>query len=821
VEHLKKIRGIENTMNWSFLKSGNAKEKSYSSLMNFKKYKDFENGVIECKDGALMAALSYTGVDSETSSATELNYISHRLNTVLKTYGSGWCLWTDVLRLPVASYPDRESCHFPDDISLMIDEERRTAVEEQEDHYQSVLFAVLMYKTPSKTQSKIADVVVDDTDGGRDRRTVEEITYNKFISGIDNLSANFPEAFGVSRVTPYVDAGIWYCDFLRHLNYCSTGVDRPVRVPSPDFPLDLLISGQDFYHLLSPIVGEKMLGVLSVVGLAKFTEPAFFGFLDHLPLQYRWSTRFIFNDSYKMIAKLESTRRKWKQRVKSLKDQIVNTENPTINQDAVDMVAESDRAISQLSSGETGGGYHSSVIIIYANDEIELENSIQYITQEVARCGGGIGIRHEGVNATEAFLGTIPGNVYPNIARYPISTKSLSDLIPVSSQWPGEEYCSSPFFPDKSPPLIQCETVGSTPFRLNLHVIDIGHTFVAGETGTGKSTLLAVIAAQWRKYKDSRVFCFDSGMSMFALTQGVGGNHYEIGSDERPVTFMPLNDIDSPAGLAWAQEWCELCLTLVGHEVGPESRKKIGEALKLLKESSSRTITEFVCNIQDKKIRDAFHYYTIDGPAGHIMDQNIDNAELGDFNTFEVSELMGLGDKIVLPTLSYIFKRIEKMLDGKPTLIILDEVWLLFEHPYFLEMIKKWLKTVRKANGAVVMATQSLLDAKNSSMMEVIMGSCATKILLPHPSVLSEANRPLFIDTLRLNERELLVLANGVPKREYFYFSPLGKRMFQLNLRPKTLAFVGRGSKEDIARIKELMELSPENWREKWLEEAA
>jgi len=808
-------------MNWSFSKNRGGAKKSYGALMNLKKYRDFKSGVIECKDGSLMAAWSYKGVDSDTSSASELNYLSYRLNSILRVFGSGWCLWSDILRLPVNSYSNPEDCFFPDDISLMIDEERRAAVEEQEDHYHCILFVVLMYKPPSKIQSRMTDLVVDDAYKEGGRKSLEDICYETFSLGVKNFAANIPESFLLRRLVPYEDKGALFCDFLRYLNFCMTGIDRSVRVPSKDCCLDLLVGGLDYYHLLTPVVGDKLLGVLSLVGLSKFTEPAFLDFLDRLPMQYRWSTRFIFTDSYEMVEHLKVTRRKWKQRVKPLKDQIINTENPTINQDALNMVADSDAGISQLSSGEVGAGHHCSVIIVYADNENDLELYVEYISQEVARFGRGVGVRREGVNATEAFLGSIPGNVYPNISRYPISTANLSDIMPVSSQWSGEEYCPSPRFPENSPPLIHCETAGSTPFRLNLHVLDVGSTFIAGETGTGKSTLLALLAAQWRKYKGSRVFCFDNGMSMFALTKAVGGNHYEIGSDDSPVTFMPLKDIDTPSGMAFAQQWCELCFSLVNYELRPESRNKIGEALKLLKGSSSRTITEFVCNLQDREMREAFLYYTIDGPGGYILDQHAENADLGDFNTFEVAELMSLGDKLVLPALSYIFRRIEKMLDGKPTMIILDEVWLLFEHPFFMGIIKKWLKTVRKLNGLVVMATQSLVDAQKSSMMEVIMGSCPTKILLPHPSVLDDNYRPLFTDILQLNERELHVLANGVPQREYFYFSPAGKRMFQLNLRPKTLAFIGHGSKEDISRIKELIELSPDNWREKWLEEVA
>ncbi|WP_339426835.1 ATP-binding cassette domain-containing protein, partial [Pseudomonas proteolytica] len=107
----------------------------------------------------------------------------------------------------------------------------------------------------------------------------------------------------------------------------------------------------------------------------------------------------------------------------------------------------------------------------------------------------GFGARIETLNATEAFLGSLPGNWYANIREPLINTRNLADLIPLNSVWSGNPTAPCPFYPPSSPPLMQVAS-GSTPFRLNLHVDDVGHTLVFGPTGSGKSTLSHVIAGK-------------------------------------------------------------------------------------------------------------------------------------------------------------------------------------------------------------------------------------------------------------------------------------------------------------------------------------
>ena len=802
-------------------------ESSYVDLMQFSRYRDFDEGIIECKDGELMAAWTYTGIDYESASDHTMNYLSGRLNDIYRNMEKGWCLWTEAIRMETTDYPAEADCHFPDEISRMIDNERRIAVTEQDAHFETVAFVVLMYRPPSKATQKFFDSMIED-DVEIERLSLDEKLLKYFRERISQFESAMHTLLPMKRQKPYVEAdGYTYCNFARLLQYCATGVDRFVRIPDREISLDCLIAGQDFYPSFTPRVGDHYVSVISIEGVQAFTTPAMLAEFDQLPLRYRWSTRFIFMNRVEAVESLAKFRRKWNQKVVGFKDQLMQNPNPRVDLDAQRMVVDADEARAETLSGDVNQGFYTSVFVLYSDNMEQLEEAAEFFKNHINELG--FGGRIERPNATAAFLGSIPGNAYTNIAKIPISTANLADLLPVASAWPGEAYAPCPFYKPFSPPLIQAETAGSTPFRLNLHVGDVGHTLIVGPTGTGKSTLLALIAAQFPKYQDAQIFAFDKGLSMYAITVGMGGNHFEIGvedpdSDEGLAehVLMPLADLETAADISWACGWVEQCLLLNGVSVDYRVRNKISAAIRLMKNSppDTRTLTELVQNIQDPTLREAMSFYTIDGDAGYILDGNHETAVFSRVNCFEMGELMSMEKTVILPTILYLFRKIEKSLDGSPTLIILDEVWLLLENDVFRDMIREWLKVLRKANAAVVMATQSVTDAMGSGIIDVIVESCQTRILLPHPTVGEQTHRSFYQDILGMNEREIELLSRAIPKKQYYYSSPLGKRLFELNLRPKTLCFVGTSSPQDVGELKQLMQDNPVDWRDAWLSRA-
>jgi type IV secretion system protein TrbE len=178
--------------------------------------------------------------------------------------------------------------------------------------------------------------------------------------------------------------------------------------------------------------------------------------------------------------------------------------------------------------------------------------------------------------------------------------------------------------------------------------------------------------------------------------------------------------------------------------------------------------------------------------------------------------LMNLGEKFALPVLLYLFRRIERSLHGQPAAIFLDEAWIMLGHPAFRNKIREWLKVMRKANCLVFMATQSLSDAANSGILDVIVESTASKIFLPNVYACDEDTSALY-RRMGLNNRQIEILATAVPKRQYYYVSENGRRLYDLALGPLALSLVGVSDKDSVATIKSMETKLGDQWIHEWL----
>ena len=809
------------------LKQFRDRAKGTADLLNYAALVD--DGLVLCKDGSLLGGFLYRGPDTASATPSELNYTTSRINAALARLGTGYALWVDSVRLQAVSYPEPDASHFPDPITAAIEAERRGQFLSEGAHFETEYAFVISYMPPLRRNDKLAELIYDDIPGA-ETQSPGDRQIAVFKRALDEIEDGMSDILRLKRMRSYqVRDGLGHShlqdELVNYLSFAVTGYLAPLNVPPCAMYLDAWLGGQELYAGDTPKMGPHFIAAVAIEGFPAESYPSILAHLETLAIQFRFSQRFIPLDAHEALGILRASHRKWKQRTRGFFSQVFKTQGGMVNEDAVRMADEAEHAITDASSNLVVFGYYTPVLILMGESRETIQDEARIISRELRRFG--FASRVETVNTLEAFLGSLPGHTVPNVRRPLLHSLNFADLMPASSTWPGLAACPSPLFPPKSPPLLYGATSGSTPFRLNLHVGDVGHTLIFGPTGAGKSTLLALIAAQFRRYKDARITAFDKGRSLFALSHAAGGRHYDLAGDSGSPSLCPLARLDTQGDMAFAADWLATCYQLQ-HESAPtpRQREEIYRALRLMRESQDgvgRSLTDFVATVQDKNIRSALANYTIEGALGHLLDARADSIEDTSFTVFEIEELMALGEKNLIPVLLYLFRHFERSLTGAPALLLLDEAWVMLGHPVFREKIREWLKVLRKANCAVVLATQSLSDAVRSGILDVLLESCPTKILLPNEEADKMGSGAIagpgdLYQLIGLNETEIDLIKNATKKRHYYYTSAEGRRLFDLRLGPVALAFTAVSSRDDLARVRALMQTHGENWTRPWLE---
>jgi type IV secretion system protein TrbE len=750
-------------------------------------------GIILNKDGSFLRLAKYRGPDLESATEAELIGVTARINNVLKRFGSGWALFFEARRAQASHYP---MSNFPDPVSLLVDEERRRSFETEGGHFESSYVLSFCWLPPAETQDKAGSYLIergDDARGISDSRGFEWRDY--FVAetdrALDLLSNILPEISFLSDV-----------ETLTHLHSCVSTKNHAVSVPVVPAYLDALLADTPFIGGMAPKLGEQHLRTISVLGMPGTTTPGLLDELNDLAIGYRWVTRWIALDRPEAQKLLTRKRRQWFAKRKSvtaiLREVLFNQETVLLDTDASTKAAETNEALEDLGSGDVAFGYVTTTITVSSEDETEADEALRQV-ERVVNARGFVTIR-ESFNAVEAWLGSLPGNPYANVRQPIIHTLNLAHIMPISSVWAG------PHWNDHldQPPLIYAATRGSTPFRLNLHVGDVGHTMIVGPTGAGKSVLLAMLALQFRRHEQSQVFIFDKGRSARAAALMMGGVALDL-SIGSGLAFQPLSDINNPATRAFARDWI---LALIAHEgiaTDPSIKDQVWTALNSLASAPKveRTLTGLSLLLQSNQLRQALLPYTLEGPWGSLLDGKDDRLSFADVMHFELEGLMETKG-LVLPVLTYLFHRLEARFDGRSTLLILDEAWLFLDSPLFATRIREWLKTLRKKNVAVVFATQSLADISTSSIAPAIIESCPTRIYLPHDRAIETQIREIY-ERFGLNPRQVEIIARATPKQDYYAQTARGNRLFELDLGPLALAICSASTLQDHKLMDQLL----------------
>lgn len=747
-------------------------------------------GVVLNKDGSFQRTFRFRGPDLESATEAELVATCARANNVLKRLGSGWAIFFEAHRREAQGYPDGA---FGDPASWLVDQERRAQFASHEQHFESLYHATLLWLPPADSSDAARRHIVERE--GRDLRRDWRQALSGFISEtgriIDLFSTFMPE------IQPLDDTAT-----LTFLHAAVSDRDHGVHVPETPFYLDGLLADTPLVGGLEPRLGGQHIRTLTLLAFPNVSRPGLLDALNHQNFGYRWVTRYIALDKDDATRALTKLRRQWFNKRKSvaalLREVMYNQPAQLLDSDADNKVIDADLALQALGGDHVAFGYLTTTITVVDRDSAAVDAKVRAVERVVN--GLGFTCIRETVNAVEAWLSGLPGQVYANVRQPLVHSLNLAHLMPLSAVWAGPH--GNPHL--AGPPLFQAKTSGSTPFRLSTHVGDVGHMMVVGPTGAGKSVLLSFIAFQFRRYTGSRILVFDMGRSARAAVLAMGGSHHALGAGDGEgdlISFQPLRGIDGESERSWAAEWLGGIFAQEGVLLTPEIKDALWSALSSLATApvEQRTLTGLSLLLQSNALRLALAPYMLDGSHGGYLDASEERLAQCDVQCFETEALMGRKG-LAAPVLTYLFHRIEQRFDGRPTLMILDEAWSLFDDPLFAARIREWLKTLRKKNVSVLFATQSLADISESSIAPAIIESCPQRILLPNDRAVEPQSRAAY-ERFGLNARQIELISRATPKRHYYLQSQRGNRLFELDLGPVALALCGASDPDSQNRI--------------------
>ncbi len=751
-------------------------------------------GVILNKDGSFQRSAKFRGPDLDSATEAELVAITARLNNALRRLGSGWAIFVEAQRDVARGYPESR---FPDPVSALVDAERRAQFEEEGAHFESRYYLTLLWLPPADDAARAEAWLYENrAQSGADWRAA----LASFIDRSDRVLALIE---GFMPEAAWLDDG----ETLTYLHACISTRRQRVRVPETPMYLDAILVDEDLTGGLEPRLGGAHLRTLTVMGFPSQTWPGLLDDLNRLAFPYRWMTRAICLDKTDATKLLGKIRRQWFAKRKSilamLKEVMTNEASALMDTDAANKALDADAALQELGADLVGEAYVTATVTVWDEEARIAEERLSLVEKAIQ--GRDFTCLRETVNAVEAWLGSLPGHVYANVRQPPLSTMNLAHMMPFSAVWAGaarDEHL-------QAPPLFFARTGGATPFRFSLHVGDVGHTLIVGPTGAGKSVLLALMALQFRRYARAQVFAFDFGGSIRAAAVAMGGDWHDLGgalADEaaEAVALQPLARVDDSGERAWAAEWIAALLGRESVAITPDLKEHLWSALTALASApmAERTITGLAVLLQSTALKQALQPYTVAGPWGRLLDAESERLGAADVQAVETEGLIGTGAAPAV--LAYLFHRIADRLDGRPSLVIIDEGWLALGDPGFAGQLREWLKTLRKKNASVVFATQSLADIAGSAIAPAIIESCPTRLFLPNERALEPQIAAIY-RRFGLNDRQIEILSRATPKREYYCQSRRGNRLFELGLSEVALAFTAASSKSDQAMISRLL----------------
>lgn len=732
------------------------------------------------KTGDLGMVLAIRGVDYECLDAGELDAITRRFETALKFFDERFVIYQYLIKrdhpeVPKESYPDNPVLQHA--VNSRVEYLKRKA----DSLYEIEIYFVILYKG-WRQKPGMADKLTHLM--AHPRATFREIFSNegkilileREIEKAAELLSNRVESFAIQLgdiiETVILDKRGSYRFFRRLLNYLRD------RAELTNLKYDTFI---DYFAANEPLechrdhlcLGDRYVKVMTLKDPPVQTSANLIRVLSELPANFIACSEWSREGNYAMRKRIQAARRHHHNSKFSLLSQVHSSRDrqlpasEMLKDDSREaLVAELGSCLTEMEVRGNHFGQFSLTVVLHARERAELERNVAQCFKAFSAYD--VEFTEERYNQLNAWLAVIPGNYRYNLRRLFLLNKNYADLSFLFTIQAGDR--TNPHL--GAGYLAVLETRQQTPYFLNLHCRDIAHSLVLGSTGSGKSFLLNFLITHLQKYAPF-TFIFDLGGSYRHITQLFGGSYLPVGVEERSFTINPFSLPPTKENLQFLFSFVKVLVSLGNYQMTVWDDRDLFDQIDSLYQVEAENRRLFtLANILNRNLREQLSRWVEGGQYGAMFDNATDNLTFQRFQCFDFSS-MDRYPEVLEPLLFYILHRANARIQD-PALsttfkaFVIDEAWRFLGNKTIRQYITEALKTWRKHNAAMILATQSRADLEGSGVEASLIESCPTRLFLANPGIDREVYREVF----HLNETEADLVAGIAPKREILLKRP-------------------------------------------------
>lgn len=725
------------------------------------------------KSGDLGMVLSLRGVDYESLDTAKLDDTVKQLEAALKVFNAGFHVYQYLFKSPRATLP---FAIYTDPLIRSTVEQRKAFFESRRDKlYQIEIFYVIVLES-ARTNTSLLTKLSNDAMGtareflaqfsGKHTRALLRRDIERDADRIHGRVNGFIRQLSYTVTLSMANRNEALRFFRRLLNFDDWRIEGRFK---PGQYLDFQVGNSDIEaerdHLR---IGDHHVRVLTMKESVTQTRTLIWRKMLETQATFYACSEWIPVTNERARGQINARRKHANVAKTNLVAAAIAGRKPQAERDV--LVDESMQAdIEDLgeclrSVGDKSGHYmgdFSFTVVLYGDDKQALAPGIADLVRIFSAEDGNL--FPETRNSLNALFACIPGNFSHNLRRFLMLNSNYADLSFLFTILEGEErnaHLDSEY-------LAILETGHNTPYFFNLHNDDVGHTLVIGATGSGKSFLLNFLIQSAQKLAPF-TYIFDIGGSFESLTGIFSGSYVNVGTESARVKINPFSLAPTPDNLQFLDSFFRV---LMGADRRPLSDQETHTltrsiASMYMHDPEMRTLTNFARTIGTLKSR--MERWVGEGKYGFLFDHAEDTLTFSNFQTFNFQGWNDAPDMLEA-LLFYVLHRSSVEIRNPDHLatfkmMVIDEAWHFIQNETIRNYIVQAMKTWRKHNAAIILATQSLTELEQSGMIRIIAESCPTKLFLSNPGM----SRDIYADAFHLNDTELELISGLLPRGEAF-----------------------------------------------------